>query len=53
MNMDNFVDLLDNDSDVAASASTLVAAASAAALTHWLPQAAPQALPSQGLGAAA
>ena len=31
MNMDNFVDLLDNDSDAAASASTLVAAASAAA----------------------
>jgi hypothetical protein len=31
MYMDNFVDLLDNDSVVAASASTLVAAASVAA----------------------
>jgi hypothetical protein len=31
MNMENFVDILDNDSDAAAPASTLVAAASAAA----------------------
>jgi hypothetical protein len=31
MYMDNFVDLLDNDSDAAASASTLVAAANVAA----------------------
>jgi hypothetical protein len=31
MNMDSFVDLLDIDFDTAASASTLVAAASAAA----------------------
>jgi hypothetical protein len=51
MYMDNFVDLLDNDSDAAASASTLVAAASVAAAEagvqasvspngtgcHWLP----------------
>jgi hypothetical protein len=31
MNMDNFIDLLDNNFDAAASASTPVAAASAAA----------------------